>query len=37
MTPHPPDDPTFTFADRAEDYPESWLEAGAGGDPRLKQ
>ena len=37
LTPHPPDDPAFTFADRVEDYPESWLEAGAGGKPRLKK
>ena len=37
VTPHPPDDPNFRFTDRTEDYPESWLEAGAGGDPRLKK
>ena len=37
LTPHPPDDRTFTFADRVEDYPESWLEAGVGGKLRLKK
>ena len=37
LTPHPPGDPEFTFADRPEDYPESWLEAGPGGQPRLKK
>ena len=37
LTPHRPDDPAFAFADRVEDYPESWLEAGAGGKPRLKK
>ena len=26
LTPHPPEDPAFTFADREEDYPETWLE-----------
>ena len=36
LTPHPPHDPTFTFADRDEDYPETWLEFDAGGNPRLK-
>ena len=28
LTPHPSNDPEFTFADRAEDYPETWLEFG---------
>ena len=37
LTPHPPDDPSFTFADRDEDYPETWLEFDAGGNPRLKK
>ena len=36
LTPHPPDDPDFTFADRDEDYPETWLEFDSGGNPRLK-
>ena len=29
-------DPEFTFADRDEDYPETWLEFDASGNPRLK-
>lgn len=29
-------DPDFTFEDREEDYPESWLNFDAGGEPRLK-
>ena len=37
LTPHPPDDPAFTFADRDDDYPETWLEFDAGGHPRLKK
>ena len=37
LTPHPPDDPDFTFADRDDDYPETWLELDAGGNPRLKK
>ena len=37
LTPHPPDDPDFTFADRDDDYPETWLEFDAGGGPRLKK
>ena len=36
LTPHPPNDPDFTFADRDEDYPETWLEFDARGNPRLK-
>ena len=36
LTPHPPNDLTFTFADRDEDYPETWLEFDASGNPRLK-
>ncbi|MBI4871065.1 MAG: hypothetical protein HY814_05820 [Candidatus Riflebacteria bacterium] len=36
LTPHPPDDSSFTFNDRAEDYPETWLEFDASGNPRLK-
>jgi len=30
-------DPEFTFADREEDYPETWLELDAGASPRLKR
>jgi superfamily II DNA/RNA helicase len=30
------DDAEFTFADRPEDYPETWLEFDASGTPRLK-
>ena len=37
LTPHPPDDPDFTFDDRDEDYPETWLEFDAGGRARLKK
>ena len=37
LTPHPPGDPAFTFADREDDYPETWLEFDAGGRPRLKK
>ena len=36
LTPHPPDDPGFRFADRDEDYPETWIELTAAGHPRLK-
>ncbi len=36
LTPHPTDDPDFTFDDRDGDYPESWLEFDAQGNPRLK-
>jgi hypothetical protein len=36
LTPHPPSDPSFTFDDREEDYPETWLELDASGNPRLK-
>ena len=37
LTPHPPDDPGFTFADREDDYPETWLELDADGRPRLER
>ena len=37
LTPHPPGDPAFTFADRDDDYPETWLELDASGHPRLKK
>ena len=37
LTPHPPEDRAFTFADREDDYPETWLELDAGGRPRLKK
>ena len=36
LTPHPPNDPAFTFDDRDEDYPETWVEFDAGGKLRLK-
>lgn len=36
LTPHP-SDADFTFQDRDEDYPESWLEFDAAGNPRLKK
>ncbi len=37
LTPHPHDDPTFTFDDREDDYPETWLEFDAKGSLRLKR
>ena len=37
LTPHPPEDPGFKFADRVDDYPETWLEFDAGGHQRLKK
>jgi hypothetical protein len=36
VTLHPPADADFTFDDREEDYPESWVEYDARGNPRLK-
>src|SRR4051812_19993916 len=36
LTPHPPNDPSFTFDGQPEDYPETWLEPDAAGIPRLK-
>jgi len=36
LTPHPPSDPSFTFDGRDEDYPETWLDFDASGNPRLK-
>ncbi|MDW8363114.1 MAG: DEAD/DEAH box helicase, partial [Myxococcales bacterium] len=36
LTPHPANDPDFTFDDRDGDYPESWVELDAAGNPRLK-
>ena len=36
LTPHPANDPEFTFDDRDGDYPETWLEFDATGNPRLK-
>ena len=36
LTPHPVDDPDFTFDGRDEDYPETWIEFDSGGSPRLK-
>lgn len=35
LTPHAPD-AEFTFDDRDEDYPETWLDYDAAGNPRLK-
>lgn len=35
LTLHPTDS-DFTFGDREEDYPETWLELSAAGEPRLK-
>jgi len=35
LTPHARD-AEFTFSDRDEDYPETWLEYDAAGNPRLK-
>jgi RAD3-like DEAD/DEAH box helicase/uncharacterized protein DUF1998/helicase-like protein len=35
LTPHARD-AEFTFADRDDDYPETWLEYDAAGNPRLK-
>ena len=37
LTPHPPDDSAFGFADRDDDYPENWLERDARGRTRLKR
>ena len=37
LTPHPSNNPAFTFADREDDYPETWLELDAGGVPRIKK
>ena len=37
LTLHPPDDAGFKFADRDDDYPETWIEFDAGGRPRLKK
>ena len=37
LTPHPSNDPVFTFADRDDDYPETWLELDPNGRPRLKR
>jgi RAD3-like DEAD/DEAH box helicase/helicase-like protein/uncharacterized protein DUF1998 len=36
VTPQPLNDPGFTFDDRDEDYPETWLDFDASGNPRLK-
>ena len=36
LTPHPVDDREFTFDDRDEDYPETWIELDSGGNVRLK-
>jgi len=35
LTPHAPD-ADFSFSDRDEDYPETWLEYDSAGNPRLK-
>ena len=37
LTPHPSNNPAFTFADLEDDYPETWLELDAGGVPRIKK
>ena len=37
LTAHPLNDDFFTFDDREEDYPETWLEFDANGNPRLKR
>ena len=37
LTPHPSDDEAFTFDDRDDDYPETWLEFDANGSPRLRK
>ena len=37
VTPHPVDDPDFTFADRDDEYPESWQDFDARGRPRLNR
>lgn len=36
LTPHPPNDPSFTFDGQVEDYPETWLELDSRGNARLK-
>jgi len=36
LTPHA-SDAAFTFDDREEDYPETWIEFDAAGNPRLKR
>jgi hypothetical protein len=36
LTPQPLNDSGFTFDDRDEDYPETWLDFDASGSPRLK-
>ena len=36
LTPHAVDDSDFTFHDRDEDYPETWIEFDSGGNVRLK-
>ncbi len=36
VTLHPAPDGDFTFDDRDDDYPETWLEHDAAGNPRLK-
>ena len=36
VTIHPIGDSNFTFNDRDEDFPETWIEYDAGGNPRLK-
>ena len=37
LTPHPLDDPSFTFDDGTDDYPETWLEFNANGSSQLKR
>ena len=37
LTPHPLNDATFTFDDRDDDYPETWLEFDLNGNSRLRR
>ena len=37
LTPHPLNDATFTFDDRDDDYPETWLEFDSNGNSRLRR
>ena len=37
LTPHPLDDPTFTFDDNDDDYPEAWVDFDAKGNLRLRR
>ena len=37
LTPHPLGDPTFTFDDNDDDYPETWVEFDASGNLRIRR